>query len=216
MEEAAARQGLVRTMQGLAAAGLVGGASGNASVRLDGERMLITPSGIPAAELTPDGIAVMPLDGAGSWQGPLKPSSEWRIHLDILRARPATGAVVHAHPLYGTALAMARRDIPAGHYMVAAFGGADVRCAPYAAFGSQALSDLALAALQDREACLLANHGTVALGRDLDEAAARAAALETLAAQHWHALAIGGPVVLGAAEMDEVLERFKGYGQRRG
>lgn len=211
MTEEAHRQSIVDACRTLVASGLIQGTSGNVSVR-HGAQMLITPSGIPYADMTPDIIAAMPLDGAGDWSGPLKPSSEWRFHLDILNARPDAGAIVHAHPTFCTALAMARRPMPAAHYMIAAFGGRDVRCAGYATFGTQALSDLVLEAIHDRQACLMANHGMIALGADLPQTLWRAEELETLARQYVASLTIGGPVLLSDAEMAEAQAQFKGYG----
>lgn len=212
MDEAALRAGIVAACRKLADAGLCPGTSGNVSARLGQRAVLITPSGTPYDRLEPAMLAVMELDGEG-WTGPLRPSSEWRFHRDILAARPEVGAVVHGHPPYGTALAMARKGIPAAHYMVAAFGGADVRCGGYARFGTQALSGAALAALEGRTACLLANHGTIALGETLERAVWRAEELETLARQYWLSLQIGGPVVLDGAEIAGVIEAFRGYGQ---
>lgn len=211
MTEEAHRQSIVDACRSLVASGLIQGTSGNVSIR-HGAQMLITPSGIPYADMTPEMIAAMPLDGAGDWSGPLKPSSEWRFHLDILNARPDAGAIVHAHPTFCTALAMARRPMPAAHYMIAAFGGRDVRCAGYATFGTQALSDLVLEAIHDRQACLMANHGMIALGADLPQTLWRAEELETLARQYVASLTIGGPVLLSDAEMAEAQAQFKGYG----
>ena len=192
--------------------GLNQGTSGNISARY-GEEILITPSGIPYDALTPEMIAAMPIDRTdGSYRGPMKPSSEWRIHLDILRARPEAGAVVHTHSIYATALAIARRDIPACHYMVAIFGGEDVRCSAYARFGTQELSDAALAALDGRNACLLANHGMIAVGPTLEKAMWLAAELETLAKQYYLALQIGGPVLLTSEQIEETRAAMAGYG----
>ena len=156
------REAIIAACREMNAAGLNQGTSGNISLRQrdsGGDAMLITPSATPYDAMTPEMIARMPLDGSERWEGPRKPSSEWRFHRDILRARPEIAAVVHAHAPHATALAMARRAIPACHYMVAAFGGNSVRCCDYALFGTQALSDLVLEALQDRTACLMANHG---------------------------------------------------------
>lgn len=208
------RRAIIAQCRWMNAAGLNQGTSGNISAR-SGERMLITPSATPYDAMEPDMIAAMPLDGDGAWDGPLRPSTEWHFHLDILRARPEVGAIVHAHPTYCTALAMCRRDIPAAHYMVAAFGGSDVRCSGYARFGTAELSATALDALEDRTACLLANHGMIALGEDLERAMWRAVELETLARQYCHALAIGGPVLLSAAEIADAARGFGSYGIRR-
>ncbi len=197
------------------ASGLNQGTSGNISARW-GQAMLITPSGVPYERMEPGMLAAMPLDGAeGAWQGPCRPSTEWRFHRDILATRPEAGAVVHTHSPHATALAMTRRGVPAAHYMVAAFGG-PVRCADYATFGTEALSRAALTALEGRQACLLANHGAIALGRDLDDAMRLAVELEALARQYVLSLAIGGPVLLGEAEMEAVARAFAGYGPGAG
>ena len=165
--------------------GLNQGTSGNISARHDG-RMLITPSAIPYNSMKAEMIAAMPLEGEyGSWDGPLKPSSEWRFHLDIMRARPDVGSIVHTHSTYATVLAIARKSIPACHYMIAAFGGNDIRCAGYARYGTKELSEFALAALDQRNGCLLANHGMIAVGANLDKAMWLAVELETIARQYY-------------------------------
>jgi len=207
------RAALTHVMQELARAGLNRGAAGNASVRtVDG--MLITPTGARARTLRDEHHVEMGLDGAIA-PGQLKPSSEWRFHRDIYASRPDAHAVVHVHSPCATALACMRRDIPAFHYMISLGGGASIRCARYATFGTQALSDAVLEALQDRRACLLANHGLVALGEDLGAAYELTLALEDLAHQYLLTLQCGGPVLLTAGEMQDVLERFKTYGQQR-
>jgi len=146
----------------------------------------------------------------GAWEGPKPPSSEWRFHLDIMRSRPEVGAIVHTHPTYCTSLAIARRSIPACHYMIAIFGGDDVRCADYATYGTEQLSANVLKALEDRSACLLANHGAIATGHDLANAFWRAVELETIARQYFNALLIGGPVLLTAEEMRETFAKGLG------
>ncbi len=194
------------------ALGINQGTSGNISVRC-GETMLITPSATPYETMAPEQIAAMPLEGApGAWQGPLKPSTEWRFHQAILRARPETAAVVHTHAAYCTALSMLRRDIPAVHYMIAAFGGSSVRCAPYAPFGTAELAALALRALQGRTACLLANHGMIVAGSTLERAMWLAVELETLAKQYVLSLQAGVPAVLTEAEVAQAAAGFAGYG----
>ena len=150
----------------------------------------------------------------GSWRGPYAPSSEWRIHRDILAAHPEAGAILHSHAPFATALACHRHPIPAFHYMVARFGGRDVRCAAYATFGTQALSDALLVALEDRCGCLMAHHGMVVFGRDLDHALDLAVELETLCEQYWRVLQLGVPKLLPEDEMARVLEKFSGYGQQ--
>ena len=205
----ALRQAVIDAARAMNALGINQGTSGNVSVRWrDG--LLITPSGVDYEALTPAKIVHMRMDGA--WTGALRPSSEWRIHRDVLASRPEFGAAVHAHSPYATTLACLGRGIPAFHYMVAVAGGDSIRCAPYATFGTQALSDSALAALAGRNACLLANHGLLACGPDLRQALKIALEVETLAAQYWRALQLGEPQILAAAEMERVLEKFKGYG----
>lgn len=193
------------------ALGINQGNSGNISVRC-GTAMLITPSATPYDTMQPDHIASLDLAGDGAWTGPLKPSTEWRFHFDILRGRPDAGAVVHTHAPFCTTLAMARREIPACHYMIAAFGGDSVRCAPYATFGTAELAALALAALEDRRACLLANHGMIVVGRTLAHAMWLAVELEALARQYHQSLLIGGPHILSAAELQDAMTAFAGYG----
>jgi L-fuculose-phosphate aldolase len=208
------RRAIVEKCRWMNAVGLNQGTSGNISARL-GEIMLITPTGVPYDFLAPEMIVRMPIGGRdGAFAGSMKPSSEWRIHRDILRARPEVGAVVHAHATYATVLAIARRAIPACHYMIAAFGGNDVRCAGYARYGTQELSDLALQALAGRAGCLLANHGMIATGPTLDKAMWLAVELETIAKQYYLSLAIGGPVLLSDAEVEETRKGFASYGQQ--
>lgn len=207
----ALRLSLIETCRAMQAAGLVAGTSGNVSVRA-GAGMLITPSGVAYDALVPADIAEMVLDGSGAWEGPAKPSSEWRFHHDILAARPDATAIVHTHSPHATAISMTRQAIPPVHYMVALFGGAEVRCAGYARFGTQALSDLALAALQDRKACLLANHGAITVGSSLADALHLTIELEELARQWILARQAGTPLLLSGAEIEEALEAFAGYG----
>jgi L-fuculose-phosphate aldolase len=190
--------------------GINQGTSGNASVRLDDAHFLITPSGLPYDAMRPVQIPVMTL--AGRWYGARRPSSEWRFHRDILAARPDAAAVIHTHGPLATTLAVLRRDIPAFHYMVAVAGGDSIRCAPYATFGTQALSDLALAALEGRRACLLANHGLIAIGATLEKALALAVEVEALSGMYLRACAIGEPALLSPAQMQEALELFRTYG----
>lgn len=210
--EKALRREIVARAREMNASGINQGTSGNISARL-GARMLITPSGVPYETMEPGMIASVALDDPeGAWEGPLKPSTEWRFHQRLLGARPDAEAVVHAHPTHCTTLAILRREIPACHYMVAAFGGDTVRCAGYARFGSAALADLAVAAMAGRTACLLANHGMIVLGESLGRAMWRAIELEALARQYCTALGLGEPVILGRAEIDEALEAFAGYG----
>ncbi|MBK9324924.1 MAG: class II aldolase/adducin family protein [Hydrogenophilales bacterium] len=188
--------------------GLNRGTSGNVSARsLEG--FLITPSGRDMTELA--AVDMAPVDMEGRAPEGLKPSSEWRFHRDIYAAFPEAGAIVHAHSPFAVALACLRRDIPAFHYMVAMAGGVDIRCARYATFGTQALSDAILEALRDRRACLMANHGLVAWGRGLAGALALAVEVEALCGQYLCCLQAGEPVLLSDAEMAEVLEKFRDY-----
>lgn len=201
-------ESLLATARKLCELGLNRGTSGNVSVR-DGDGFLVTPSGMAVEAMTPQDMVHM--DFAGQAQGARAPSSEWRFHRDILQARPQVGAVIHTHAMFATTLACLRRDVPAFHYMIAVAGGSDIRCAPYALFGSQALSDAALAALQGRKACLLANHGMLVAGRDLAAALDLAREVETLCEQYWRALQAGEPALLSAQEMAEVMQQFRGY-----
>ena len=206
------RRDIVEACRRMNALGINQGTSGNISVR-QGGAMLITPSGIPYETMQPEEIAEMPIEGEyGSWTGPLKPSTEWRFHLDIMRARPEVGAIVHNHATFCTVLAIARKEVPACHYMMAAFGGLTVRVSEYATFGTKELSSHALAALQDRSACLLANHGMIALGKDLAQAMWRAVELETIAKQYFYSLQIGGPHILNEAQIAETAAKFGTYG----
>jgi L-fuculose-phosphate aldolase len=202
---------LVACMQRIAAAQLSQGSSGNASVR-DANGMWITPTGVPPARLCADDAVAMDLGGR-VLAGQLRPSSEWPMHAAIYRARPDAQAIVHCHSRHATALACCARDIPAFHYMIAVAGGDSIRCSPYALFGSEALAEHAVAALRERRACLLGNHGQIALGDSLEAALALAIEVEELAAQYGAALAIGEPRLLDAAEMSEAIGRFAGYGQ---
>ena len=194
----------------LDAVGLNRGSTGNLSVRV-GDQWLVTPSGIAAQDLSPQSMVHMDFNGEPTGSG--KPSSEWRFHRDILVSRTDVGAIVHTHSRFATAFACLHREIPAFHYMIAIAGGGNIRCAPYALFGTQALSDHALEALQDRKACLLGNHGLIALGADLKKAVAVAIEVESLCEQYWTALQLGEPTILSLEQMQAVHEKFKTYGQ---
>ena len=220
------RIALLDTLRAMGVAGLNVGTAGNASVRLNAAQtrttidhahapvpMLITPSGLATERCGAQDMARVDADGRA--HGPFAPSSEWQLHRDIYAAFPAAGAVLHAHSPFATALACQRVEIPPFHYMIARFGGSTIRCAAYATFGTQALSDATVAALQDRSACLLANHGMVVYGRDLAHALALAIEFETLCEQYWRTLQLGVPVLLTEAEMAEVIERFRWYGRAR-
>ena len=194
--------------------GLNQGTAGNISLR-HGDDMVITPSGIPPEGTTPEMMATMSIAGdeePPAWRGPNKPSSEWRLHRDILRRRTDVGAIVHTHSLYATVLATQHREIPALHYMIAAFGGPRIRCTPYVQFGTQALSDLILEHLGALHAVLLGNHGMVVTGQDLAQAMWRAVELETLAKLTVVAGATGTPVLLGDDDIARTVERFADYG----
>ena len=196
------------------ARGLNSGSSGNASRRgahpSHGAGIWVTPTGMAYDALTPEDCPFLDADGAP--HGRRAPTSEWRFHYDILRARPDVDAVLHAHSPNATALACLHRPIPAFHYMVAAAGGTDIRCAPYSTFGEQQLSDDALSALDGRRACLLANHGIICLGATIEKALDLLTEVETLAGVYLRALAIGEPKLLDAAAMAIVIEKFKTYG----
>jgi L-fuculose-phosphate aldolase len=192
--------------------GLNHGSAGNVSLR-QGDLVLITPSGTPSAELRPEAIASMPLGGPdGAYEGPLAPSSEWRFHLDVYRARPDVNAVVHMHSTYATTLAALRREIPAVHYMIAAFGGPTVPCVGYAPYGTAELSRLAVEGLRARDGALLANHGAIVTGASMRKALWRAVELEALARVYYQASLAGEPVILPDAEIWRTVERFKSYG----
>jgi len=199
------RENLIESARAMAARGLSAGTSGNVSLRTE-EGILITPSATPYESLTPEMIPLLKPDG--SFEGRYRPSSEWRFHLDIYLARPEVGGIVHHHAPYTTALAMARREIPACHYMIARFGGAPLRCAAYALFGTAELSANVLKALEGRTACLMENHGGIATGRDVGAALAAATELEVLAQQYLLSLAAGGPVLLSEAEIEDAVQQF--------
>jgi len=210
MNETELRSEMVRITKRLDEQGLNRGASGNLSVRY-GEGMLITPSGMGAEGLTEDDIVLVHMDGTsrGRWQ----PSSEWLFHRDIYAQRQEFGAIIHTHCVAATALACLRKDIPPFHYMIALLGGDNIRCADYATFGTQGLSDNALAALRDRKACLLANHGMIAADADLAGAYRNTMEIETLSEMYLRALQAGEPVLLSAQEFRDAQNRFAGYGK---
>lgn len=205
---------LLLTAQQLVAHGLNKGTSGNCSIRIEGG-FLITPSGLAVEKMIAASMVKMQLDGSvhpDSQTQDKKPSSEWRFHRDILQSRPEINAVVHTHSMFATTVACLHQDIPPFHYMIAFAGGDSIRCAPYALFGSQTLSDHALTALKDRKACLLANHGMIAMGEDLEEALAITVEVENLCEQYWRLLQITPtPPLLTEAEMRDVFQQFKGY-----
>jgi L-fuculose-phosphate aldolase len=207
----ATRQSIIDGCLWMERVGLNQGTSGNISVRVDGG-LLITPSAVPYAKMTPEMICKISLDGPPS--ADQRPSSEWQFHQSVLRARPDVDAVVHAHPANATAIAIQRRSIPAVHYMVAAFGGASVPCTGYALFGSDALSVMVADAVKHRHGCLLANHGALTVGDTLDRALWRMRELENLARVMLLAEQSGTPVILSDADIAETLTSFQGYGIR--
>ncbi|HET7503875.1 MAG TPA: class II aldolase/adducin family protein [Kofleriaceae bacterium] len=207
------REDLVATARRMSELGLTPGMSGNVSVRTP-TGMLVTPSGMPYGELVPDDAVEMKMDGSMR-AGQRTPTTEWQLHRDILGARQDVQAIVHTHSLFCTTISCLRREIPAIHYMVVLAGKDSIPCAEYATFGSAELALRAVTALGGGNACLLANHGMVALGGSLAQALRLAAEVETLASQYWHAAQIGTPHVLDHQELDRVRQRFAGYGQAR-
>ena len=205
-------QDVVATARRTAAEGLVVGTSGNVSARV-GDLVLVTPSGVPYDRLTPDDAVAVRLDGE-QVTGSLAPTSELPLHLAVYRSTPAT-AVVHTHAVHATAVSTLVPELPLIHYMAAAMGG-PVRVAPYATYGTDELADYMLEALRDRSACLLRNHGTVAYGATLDQAYDRTAQLEWMCRLWLTAAAVPGhtPTLLSEAELADVAEKLKGYGQR--
>ncbi|HEX7777563.1 MAG TPA: class II aldolase/adducin family protein [Parvibaculum sp.] len=210
--EAALRQSVIDTARELTRTGLSPQQSGNVSARF-ADGLLITPTGMDYDALAPEDIVRTALDGQVA-EGQRLPSSEWVMHAAIYAARPDVAAIVHAHSDFATTLAVMKRDIPPFHYMVALLGGRDIRCAPYATFGTAELAAHAVTAIADRKACLLAHHGQIAIGASLAEALKLAHEVETLAGQYWRALQIGEPALLPDAEMERVVEKFRGYGQK--
>jgi L-fuculose-phosphate aldolase len=204
------RRAMIATCIKMNESGINQGTSGNVSVRID-EGFLITPSGVPYDEMKPQDIVLMHIDA--SHEGPRKPSTEWRFHRDIMEKKPEVGAVIHLHSMFCTSLSILRREIPAIHYMIAVSGGPTIPCVPYVTWGTQQLADYILGALENRHACLLANHGMVCIGPNLKKAAWLAVEIETLAAQYWRALQVGIPYILPDEEIAHVIEKFKSYGQ---
>ena len=205
---------MVAVAQTMNARGLNQGTSGNLSVRIPGG-MLITPSSLPYEQMGPEDLVAIDFDGqplgapSPHRASSHRPSSEWQLHAAILRQRPDVEAVLHCHSIRATALACHGRGIPSFHYMVAVAGGADIRCAPYALFGTPELSNLAAQALEGRLACLLAHHGQVALGRTLEQALRIAIEVETLATMYLEASRLGEPPLLGEAEMERVMAQMR-------
>jgi L-fuculose-phosphate aldolase len=212
ISEEALRAEIVRTCLRMLELGINQGTSGNVSVR-SGDRFLITPSGIPYEKMMPDQIALM--DADGKYFGPCKPTTEWRIHRGVMRARSDAGVVIHTHSMFATTIACLRRAIPALHYYVAVGGGPTIRCAEYATYGTQELADNVLTALLERDACLLANHGLVVIGSTLSETLRRTFDIEVLARQYVYALQIGEPCILPDDEVERVRLKMKTYGMQQ-
>lgn len=208
----AARKALCKTLHNLGEARLSPGSTGNASVRVDGG-MLISPTGLVCANATTDTLVFVNDEGVAA-PGQLKPSSEWHMHLAIYRHFPQAGAIVHCHSRYATTLAALRKAIPPYHYMIATAGGDSIRCAHYATFGGEALAQHVVDALQDRRACLMANHGQIAFAATAEQALDLAVQVEDLAAGYYQCLAVGEPTLLSEQEMAEVMAKFAGYGQQ--
>lgn len=211
-DETTLRRRLVEVMQAMEARGLNRGTSGNVSARL-GEGMLVTPSGVPPERLTPESMVFIDSDDTVP-PGQMKPSSEWRMHVGILRRRSDVGGVVHCHSRHATILACAGRPIPAVHYMVGVSGGTSVPVAPYAAFGSEELAEAVVTALEGRYATLMANHGQIVAAPSLGMALSIAEEIEEQAAVYYGCLAIGGPNLLSDDQMAEIMTRFRSYGQK--
>ena len=206
------RTEIIRTSLRMNELGINQGKAGNVSARADGG-FLVTPTGIPYEETRPEQIVSMQMNG--THEGSVLPSSEWRFHRDIYATDTKhVNAIVHTHAPYATTLACMDRGIPPFHYMVAVAGGSDIRCAPYATFGTQDLSDHVVVALRDRKACLMAHHGMIACGESLQKALALAVEVEALARMYWQALQIGEPALLSEAEMRVVINKFQTYGQQ--
>ena len=211
MSEQDVRQQLLDTSRRMVEQGLNRGTAGNASVRC-GSNILITPSALPVAEMSAQDMVLLDAEGKVLQGG--KPSSEWRFHCDILKARPEIGAVLHMHSTFATTIACLRHDVPAVHYHIAIAGGDTIRCTPYSIFGEQNLSDLALEALRERKACLLGNHGMIALGKELNDALSVALEVEYLCEIYWRTLQAGEPHILTTQQMHEVQHKFVEYKKR--
>jgi L-fuculose-phosphate aldolase len=206
------RQGIIATCIEMNRSGLNQGTSGNVSHRIP-RGMLITPTSLPYGQMKKADIVAMDFDG--TYYGNRLPSSEWRFHRDILKHRTDINIVLHTHSIFCTTLATHELGIPSFHYMVAVAGGIDIRCSDYACFGTQALSDTALEALEGRTACLLGHHGLIVIADTFEKALWRAHEVETLAKMYVHALAIGEPPRLSEVQMAQVIEQMRrmSYGQ---
>ncbi len=202
------REELVAASRKINSIGLNQGTSGNLSCRINGG-LLITPSSMPYEEMQSDDVVAIDLSGNLLVKTQRQPSSEWQLHAEILRSRPEIRAILHCHSIHATALACHERSITSFHYMTAIAGGNDIRCAPYATFGTKQLSELAVAALDKRLACLLAHHGQITLGLNLKAAIQMAVEVETLAHIYLQACQLGTPPQLSNSEMNEVHHQFK-------
>ncbi len=212
MNEADLRKEVVAAYQELSREGMNKGASGNVSARM-GDHMLITPSGIPSALMEPEQVAKLRIDDdEGHYEGPCKPSSEWRFHRDILRSRQDAGAVVHAHAPFSTILSILRKPIPAVHYMMAAFGTTEIKVADYCCYGTPELSEAVIKAMEGANGCLMANHGMVVAGPNMTRTMWLAGEIELLASQYYHSMLVGDPHILSAAEIAETAQSFENYG----
>ncbi len=211
MSELMTRESVVTACLDMNRLGINQGTSGNISVRWQGG-LLITPTSLPYDQMTPEDIVFLDMDGRPS--GDNQPSSEWRFHRDIMKAKPEVGAIVHAHPMYSTIIAIMGKEIPPLHYMIAVAGGHTIPLAPYATFGTEELSRNAVTALKDRAACLLQHHGLIATGPTLDKAMWLAVEVETLARQFHGCLQVGPPPLLSVEEIDHVRARMGEYGHR--
>lgn len=212
MNEGTLRSQMVDICRRMNASGINQGTSGNLSAR-SGNGFLITPTSLAYDRMGPEDIVAMDFDG--TYEGRHRPSSEWRFHRDILQARPDMNVVLHCHSIYATTLACHHKSIPSFHYMTGVAGGTDIRCSPYATYGTQALSDHAVTALEGRLACLLGQHGQIALGKDLEHALWLAIEVETLSRMYVQALTLGDPPMLSDEEMGRVIQQMKqmSYGQ---
>jgi len=212
MESLNVRQEIISTACDFNVSGISAGTSGNLSARHE-NGFLITPSGFAYNDLKPDDIILCDLKGI-VLSGELIPSSEWPFHAAIYAAHKDVNAIVHVHSPYATGLACTRKPIPAFHYMVAVAGGDSIPCADYATFGTDEISKNIVAVLTERKACLLANHGTVAVGNSISSAYRLANEVEALAKQYCISMQLGGPVMLDDAEMEANIEKFNRYGKQ--
>ena len=212
MTDISLRQELIDTCLAMNASGINRGTSGNISVRTGDDRFLITPSGLSYDSMTPDQVVSMNIDG--SFDGAWKPSSEWRMHADLYRAREDAGAVLHCHAPHATAISCLRRDVPPFHYMIAITGASVIKCAKYALFGTQELSNAMIEAFGPSKACLLANHGMTCFSKDLTQVLKLGIEIENICQQYQLACTMGEPILLSDAEMAEAHSAFATYGMQ--